>query len=120
MAVKKFRNTKPTHHHSKKPFDPNRYGKLWSGIEFELVDQPTYVEKGTQPVIGTLNIGGKKFPITWTETNRVIEQLYDGQHRYNVAKRIGMLEKGAGTAKNIQFTTYDTDGNVVATNQNQN
>ena len=112
----KFNKSKTTHHHSKKPFDPTRYGKLWGGITFELLDEPAYVEQGKQPPIGSLIIGGKKHEITWAETNRIIEQLYDGQHRHNVAKRLGMLDKGSGTPKNIQFTSYDSDGNVTATN----
>ena len=116
MAVKKFRNTKQTFHNQKKPFDPTRYGKLWGSITFELLDEPAFQEKGKQPVIGTLNIGGKKHEITWAETNRIIEQLYDGQHRHNVAKRLGMLDKGSGTPKNIQFKSYDSNGNVIATN----
>ena len=112
----KFNKAKTTHHHSKKPFDPTKYGKLWGGITFELLDEPAYVEQGKQPAIGALLIGGKKHEITWAETNRIIEQLYDGQHRHNVAKRLGMLDKGSGTPKNIQFTQYDSDGNVIATN----
>ena len=116
MAVKKFRNTKPTHHNQKKQFDPTRYGKLWGSITFELLDEPAYQEKGKQSPIGALSLGGKKVELTWAETNRIIEQLYDGQHRHNVAKRLGMLDKGSGTPKNIQFTSYDANGNVTATN----
>ena len=112
----KFNKARTTNHHTKKPFDPTRYGKLWGGITFELLPEPMYVETGKQPVIGALVIDNKKHEITWAETNRIIEQLYDGQHRHNVAKRLGMLDKGSGTARNIQFTTYDSDGNVTATN----
>jgi len=116
MAVKKFRNDKPTHHNQKKPFDPTRYGKLWANINFELRDEPAFVEHGKQPVIGALMIDGKAIEITWSETNRIIEQLYDGQHRFNVAKRLGMLNKGSGTPRDIKFKQYDSNGNVTATN----
>jgi len=112
----KFSKARPTHHNQKKPFDPTRYGKLWGGITFELLPEPPYVEAGKQPVIGALCIDNKKHAVTWTETNRIIEQLLDGQHRHNVAKRLGMLDKGSGTPKNIQFTQYDSNGNVTATN----
>ena len=116
MAVKKFRNTKQTFHNQKKPFDPTRYGKLWGSITFELLDEPAFQEKGKQPVIGYLCIDNKKIGVTWSETNRIIETLSDGQHRHNVANRLGMLEKGYGTPRDIKWKSYDSDGNVVATN----
>ena len=92
--MKKFSRTKPTIHNQKKKFNPNRYGKLWSGIELELADKPAFVEKD----------------------NRIIETLLDGQHRHKVAQRLGMLEKGHGTPRDIKFKSYDANGNVVATN----
>ena len=97
----KFSRAKRTNHNQKKPFDPTRYGKLWGGI---------------QPVIGYLCIDNKKIGVTWSETNRIIETLSDGQHRHNVANRLGMLEKGYGTPRDIKWKSYDSDGNVVATN----
>ena len=82
--MKKFRRTKPTIHNQKKKFNPNRYGKLWSGINFELADTQPYVEKDTQPIMGHLIIDNKK--------------------------------KGSGTPRDIKFKSYDSNGNVVATN----
>ena len=114
--MNKFRNTKPTIHNQKKQFNPNKYGKLWSGINFELADTQAYIEKDTQPLMGYLIIDNKKIGITWSESNRIIETLLDGQHRHNVAQRLGMLNKGEGTPRNIKFKTYDDAGNVVATN----
>tara|TARA_R100000734_G_C3254102_1_gene54736 strand:+ start:172 stop:519 length:348 start_codon:yes stop_codon:yes gene_type:complete len=114
--MKKFSRTKPTIHNQKKKFNPNRYGKLWSGIELELADKPAFVEKDTQPIMGYLKIDNKKIGITWSESNRIIETLLDGQHRHKVAQRLGMLEKGHGTPRDIKFKSYDANGNVVATN----
>ena len=114
--MKKFRRTKPTIHNQKKKFNPNRYGKLWSGINFELADTQPYVEKDTQPLMGHLIIDNKKIGITWSESNRIIETLLDSQHRHKVAQRLGMLEKGSGTPRDIKFKSYDSNGNVVATN----
>ena len=112
----KFSRAKTTNHNQKKPFDSTRYGKLWSGISFELADEQAHVEKGKQPIIGYLCIDNKKIGITWSETNRIMETLHDGQHRHNVAKRLGMLEKGYGTPRDIKFKSYDSNGNVTATN----
>jgi hypothetical protein len=116
MAGKNFKTDKPTNHNQKRPFDPTRYGKLWANINFELRDEPAYVETGKQPIIGSLMIAGRSIDVTWSETNRIIEQLYDGQHRFNVAKRLGMLNKGSGTPRDIKYTHYDSNGKTTATN----
>tara|TARA_B100000780_G_scaffold265972_1_gene221840 strand:- start:405 stop:770 length:366 start_codon:yes stop_codon:yes gene_type:complete len=112
----KFSKAKTTSHNQKKPFDPNKYGKLWGNIGFELADKQAHVEQGTQPIIGFLCIDNRKIGITWSETNRIIETMADAQHRHNVANRLGMLEKGLGTPRDIKFKQYDTDGKVIATN----
>ena len=61
-------------------------------------------------------IDNKKIGITWSESNRIIETLLDSQHRHKVAQRLGMLDKGSGTPRDIKFKSYDANGNVVATN----
>ena len=86
----KFSRAKTTNHNQKKPFDPNKYGKLWGSISFELADKPMHVEQGKQPIIGHLCIDNKKIGITWSETNRIMETMADAQHRHNVANRLGM------------------------------
>jgi len=112
----KFSKATTTNHNQKKPFDPNRYGKLWGEIGFEIADEAVNKQQGVQPVIGYLCIDNKKIGVTWSETNRIIEQLLDGQHRHNVAKRLDMLSAQSGTPKNIKFKQYDTTGKIVATN----
>tara|TARA_Y100001938_G_scaffold150528_1_gene241883 strand:- start:316 stop:630 length:315 start_codon:yes stop_codon:yes gene_type:complete len=93
----KFSRTKPTVHNSKKPFNPGKYGKVWGSIDFELAHGSKAhnpVPPSTQPIMGTLIIGGKRVEITFSEANRIIETLQDSQYRYNVAKKMGMLEAG--------------------------
>jgi len=101
-------------------FDPGKYGDLWGSISFELmtgVKATNPIPPSTQPKIGTLVVGKHRMEITFSESNRIIEQLYDAQNIYNTAKRMNMLEKGTGTPRDIEFTQYDSDGNIIATNK---
>ena len=66
----------PIKHNSKKPFDPGKYGKNWAGIKIELATGNKAVNPippATQPIIGTLLIGGHKIDITFSEANRLVE-----------------------------------------------
>ena len=81
-------------HNQKKQFEPGKYGKNWGNINVELAKGNKAVKAvppATQPVIGTLCIGNMKVDITFSEANRIIEELNDAKHRYNVANRLGML-----------------------------
>ena len=81
-------------------FNPNKYGKLWSTVDCELIQGiKAKVPTGdaNQPLIGTFKIGGKRFELTYSETNRVIETMLDMQNVYKKAQRLGMLDKGTGT-----------------------
>jgi len=80
--------------------DPAKYGKNWAGIEFQLMTgakahNPT--PPANQPIIGTLCIGSKKVEVTFSEANRIINELFQGQQAYNTAKKLGQLEDGMGT-----------------------
>ena len=90
-------NQLPIKHNQKKPFNPEKYGKLWSGIDFRLTESEVVVPPATQTTIGKLLIGGQKFDITFTEANKIIETLADAKHRFNVASRMGMIGKKVGT-----------------------
>ncbi len=81
---------RPAKHHSKKPFNPEKYGKLWGGIEFDLELNANPVGSAKGPIIGALKIGGKSFQLTWTECNKIIETLEDSKYKYNIGKRLGM------------------------------
>ena len=105
-----------------KNLNPAKYGKIWGTVSSELMTGAKAQNpqgECNQPIIGTLIIDGKRFELTHTETNRVIQELYDMQDIFKKAKRIGMLEAGTGTPRNIKYTTYDSDGNITSTNMKQ-
>ena len=84
-----------------------KHGKNWGSIKIELAKgakalNPT--PPALQPIIGTLCIGNMRVDITFSEANRIAEELADAKHRYNVANRLGMLGETQGTAMNI--TTF--------------
>lgn len=102
-----------------KNLNPAKYGKLWGTVSSELmtgIKAKNPQGECNQPIIGTLIIAGKRFELTHSETNRVIQELYDMQDIFSKAKRIGMLEAGSGTARNVKYTTYDSNGNITSTN----
>jgi len=81
-------------------FNPQKYGKLWSTVDCELMHgAKAKFPQGdaNQPLIGTFIIGGKRFELTYSETNRVIETMLDMQNVYKKAQRLGMLDEGCGT-----------------------
>tara|TARA_B100000424_G_C22937418_1_gene498767 strand:+ start:2032 stop:2364 length:333 start_codon:yes stop_codon:yes gene_type:complete len=97
----KFRKfDKRTKHNQNKPFEPGRYGKNWGSIKVELAKGAKAINPippATQPIIGTLIVGNMKVDITFSEANRIMEELNDAKHRYNVASRMGMLDATTGT-----------------------
>ena len=46
--------------------------------------------ESNQPVIGTLNIAGKQFDLTFSECNKLIETLIDAKEAARTAKRLDM------------------------------
>ena len=93
-------NKLPIKHNQKKPFNPNKYGKIWSTISTELMKGPKAKNPqgdSNQPIICTLKIDGKRFELTHSETNRMIESLYDAQSTYKKALRLNMLDSTSGT-----------------------
>ena len=101
----------PIKHNQKKPFNPEKYGKNWASIKVELAKGNKAINAippATQPIIGTLCIGKHKVDITFSEANRLIEELVDSKNRYNVASRMGMLEAGTGTPDSIRLTSANT------------
>ena len=57
----------------------------------------TPLAPATQPIIGTLCVGGKRIELTFSETNKIITELAQGQQAHTTAKRMGQLEEGMGT-----------------------
>jgi hypothetical protein len=93
-------NQLPIKHNQKKPFNPNKYGRVWSTISTELMKGAKAKNPqgdSNQPIICTLKIDGKRFELTHSETNKLIETLYDAQNIYKKALRLGMLDSTSGT-----------------------
>lgn len=95
---------------SKPKFNPDKYGKLWHGINFKLAkgmkaQRPT--PPAEQPLIGSLCIGGREFEITASEASRIMDTLKDAQYQYNTARRMGMLDAGTGTPVSQWSKTYE-------------
>ena len=65
------------------------------------------IPPATQPLIGSLCIGGKEFEITFSEASRIMDTLKDGQYQYNTARRLGMLDAGTGTPVSQWSKTYE-------------
>ena len=98
-------NQLPIKHNQKKPFEPGRFGKNWGSIKVELAKGAKAlnpIAPATQPLIGTLCIGNHRVDITFSEANRIAEELADAKHRYNVASRLGMLGADQGTPTSIK------------------
>ena len=80
--------------------DPAKYGKNWSAIEFELMTGNKALKAtppANQPIIGTLVIGNKRVELTFSESNKILTEIVQGQQAYNTAKKMGCLEEGMGT-----------------------
>ena len=108
MSVRKKYNPTYSTPNAAQPKNPDRYGKLWNTIGFNLegARRNQASKQAGVPIIGTLEIGNKSFDITWTEANRLIDTLNDAKHQYNVAERLGMLEPGTGTPVPVSRKTY--------------
>jgi len=81
-------------------FVPGKYGANWGSIEFQLMTgakAKNVIAPAEQPIVGTLVIGGKRVDLTFSETNKIITELVEGQQAYNTAKRLGSLDTGMGT-----------------------
>ncbi len=83
----------PIKHNSKKPFNPERYGKLWSSIGYKVrYGNQKPMGDANQPTMGYLLIDGKKHEVTWTEANKIAEAMHALKDVYAKAKRMGIIE----------------------------
>ncbi len=83
----------PIKHNSKKPFNPERYGRLWNTIGFKLrYGSQDPVGAANQPTMGYLLIDGKKHEVTWTEANKIMEAMSALKDVYAKAKRMDMIQ----------------------------
>jgi hypothetical protein len=84
--------SRPPIHNQKRPFNPQRYGKIWNTIHYDLrYGNQTPVGDATAPTMGWICIDGKKHEVTWTEANKLIDTLNDMQNVYAKAKRMGII-----------------------------
>jgi len=67
-------------------------GKLWSTIDFDLkenVNPTDFKFSKTKPVIGTLEIGGKRFDVTYSELNQLMRTCSSAMQGAELAYRMG-------------------------------
>lgn len=89
----RFKKNRKTIHNQNKPFNPNKYGKVWSSIKFDH-NWNTSANTDTPSTIGTLQIGGKSVDLTFSEINKLMETLTDAKHVYKVGTRLGRSNSG--------------------------
>jgi len=71
-------------------FNPAKFGSTWASIFWKGKPGLTPQGDANQPVIGSLNISGKEFDLTFSECNKLIETLIDAKEAARTSKRLGM------------------------------
>jgi len=71
-------------------FNPSKFGPTWASIFWKGKPGLTAQGEANQHVIGTLNIGGKQFDLTFSECNKLIETLIDAKEASRTSKRLNM------------------------------
>ena len=71
-------------------FNPAKFGPTWASIFWKGKPGLTPQGDANQPIIGSLNIGGKEFDLTFSECNKLIETLVDAKESARTSKRLGM------------------------------
>ena len=69
-------------------------GKFYSTIDFEInekVSEYMYENMPEKPTIGKLEIGGKKFDVTYPELTLMIETLEQAKKVVQMRYRMGMM-----------------------------
>jgi len=70
-------------------------GKLYSTIDFEVnekVAEYTYENMPEKPIIGKLDIGGKRFNVTYPELSLIIETLEQAKNVIEMRHRMGFMK----------------------------
>jgi len=75
------------------------YGKNYYSIDFEVSDRLTaeqyknqYDKNAIRPVIGVLEIGNHKIPVTQKELEKLKETAVEAMHQVSMSYRLGMLK----------------------------
>jgi len=83
------------------PFEKrhNKWGKNYFTIDFEMSDKLTasqyenqYDKYAVRPVVGVIEIGNHKIPMTMKELERMKETIYDAMYQVEAAYRLGKLK----------------------------
>ena len=78
-------------------FNPSKFGANWASIYWKAKPGLTPMGDANQPVIGTLSIACKQIDLTFSETNKLIETLLDGQQASKISRRLGTSANAAGS-----------------------
>ena len=77
----------------------NNYGKNYYDIDFEVSDRLTATEYNNQwekgarrPVVGVLEIGKNKIPVTLKELEKIRETITEGMYTVDMSYRLGKLK----------------------------
>ncbi len=89
MAHKKNYNNSNNRQERTK-FNPSKFGPAWASIFWKGKPGLTPQGEANQPVIGSLNIGGREFDLTFSECNKLIETIIDAKEAARTSKRLGM------------------------------
>ena len=92
MAKFNYNNRQP-----KTKFNPSKFGSTWASIYWKGKPGLSPQGEANQPVIGTLNIGGKQHDLTFSECNKIIETLLDAKESAKISRRLGTTSNGAGS-----------------------
>jgi len=96
----------------KTKFNPSKFGKVWASIFFKNKPGLHAVGDANQPVIGELNIDGKRIDLTFSECNKLIETLEDAKEVSKTSKRLGQTQNSAGSPigfMEVQSTMYNKE-----------
>mgnify|MGYP003657742074 CR=1 FL=1 len=72
-----------------------RNGKLYGSIDFEInekVSEFMFETMPEKPIIGKLEIGGKKFNMTYQELDLVIETLEEAKNTIQLRYKMGFMK----------------------------
>jgi len=68
-------------------------GKFWSTIDFDLkenVNPTDFKYSKMKPIVGTFEIGGKRFDVTYSELNQIMRTANAALETADKAYRLGM------------------------------
>jgi len=73
----------------------NKLGKFYWDIDFEMNQEISEADfsSNEQCTIGTLEIGGKSIPLTFSECNKIIETLEDAKHTHRQIYKLGLTKR---------------------------